>query len=69
MAVGKRVGNAVQRNRLRRRIRASLVEIDGVEPLPSGWYLVIARPEATGCSSVELREHLVRALEKAGGAP
>lgn len=68
MAVGRRVGSAVHRNRLRRQIRAILSELDAVDPLPSGWYLVIAQPSARGCSSAELRTHLVRVLAKAGAS-
>jgi len=68
MAVGRRVGSAVHRNRIRRRIRAILAELDSADPLPNGWYLVIAQPAARGCSSAELRDHIVRLLVKADAA-
>ncbi len=41
-AIGRPVGTAVVRNRLRRRLRALLADAD----LPAGWYLFGARPDA-----------------------
>ncbi len=43
-AIGRRTGNAVDRNRLRRRLRASLVQYGAV--LPPGWYLVGVSPRS-----------------------
>ena len=51
-AVGKRVGSAVVRNRLRRRLRASVDSI--AASLPGGAYLVAAGPSATKMSFEEL---------------
>lgn len=45
-AVGRRHGNAVARNRLRRRLRAAVREIATSAALPPGAYLVSARPGA-----------------------
>ena len=45
-AVPRRVGTAVQRNAVRRRLRAVLRDLDGQRRLPDGWYLVMVRPTA-----------------------
>lgn len=66
MAVGRRVGSAVVRNRLRRQVRSVLTELDRERPLRNGWYLVILHPSARGRSSDELRRDLNRALDRAG---
>ena len=60
-AIGRNVGGAVQRNRLRRRLRAVMSE-QGAR-LPSGAYLVGAGPGATSLSFDELKESVTRALE------
>lgn len=52
-AVGKRVGSAVVRNRLRRRLRAATAEVAG--QLGPGIYLISAAPEAAALSPDELR--------------
>lgn len=41
-AIGRNVGNAVTRNRLRRRLRAILADTE----VPGGWYLIGASPRA-----------------------
>lgn len=45
-AVGKATGGAVVRNRVRRRLRAALSEIQRDGRLPAGTYLLSARAEA-----------------------
>lgn len=45
-AVGKGAGGAVRRNRIRRRLRAGLRELQHQGRLPPGTYLLSARPEA-----------------------
>jgi ribonuclease P protein component len=60
-AVPRRVGKAVVRNRLRRRLRVIFAEADGDRAGP-GAYLVSVRPEATDLSFRELSEHVHRAL-------
>ena len=63
-AIGRRVGPAVVRNRLRRQLRAAVREIDrSTGGLAPGAYLVSLRPEAVGRSYDELRGHLGAALE------
>ena len=58
-AIGKRVGGAVVRNRLRRRLRAALSST--AAPLPAGDYLLGASPEAAALTFGELNV-LVREL-------
>ncbi|HLG92523.1 MAG TPA: ribonuclease P protein component [Acidimicrobiales bacterium] len=53
-AVGRKVGGAVQRNRLRRRLRAVFAEMAG--ELPPGAYLVSASRGAAELPYRELRE-------------
>ena len=50
-AIAKRVGNAVERNRLRRRLRVLMAELD---PAP-GSYLVSVAPAATALSYDDLK--------------
>lgn len=45
-AVGRPVGDAVTRNRVRRRLRAALRELHAADRLPHGDYLVGGRAEA-----------------------
>jgi ribonuclease P protein component len=62
-AINRRVGNAVIRNRLRRRLRAILV---GQAPdLPAGAYLVRTGPDAPLLAFDELKVAMSRALEQA----
>lgn len=68
-AIPKRVGGAVQRNRVRRRLRAILAEVaaDPAHRLPPGALVVTAGPEAAHRSSDELRidvERLLTVLER-----
>jgi ribonuclease P protein component len=60
-AVPRRVGNAVVRNLLRRRLRAIFAAADGDRAAP-GAYLVSIRPGAPDLSFRELSEHVDRAL-------
>lgn len=60
MAIPKRVGNAVVRNRVRRRIRAILATTDAVP----GMYLVSVAPEAATMTYQELQAVLATAVEK-----
>lgn len=59
--VGRRVGGAVERNRLRRRLR---VIANQVGP-SSGLYLIGARPSATKLSFMELRDVVSSAMSAA----
>jgi ribonuclease P protein component len=62
-AVNRKVGNAVQRNLLRRRMRAILAE--GATGLPIGAYLVRSGPEGPSLDFHELKVAMSQALERA----
>jgi ribonuclease P protein component len=59
-AIGRKVGTAPSRNRLRRRVRALLA--DRQDRLVPATYLVSARPGAADLSFDELRTFLMNAL-------
>ena len=62
-SVGKRVGNAVRRNLVKRRLRQIAAELVGHD----GWDLVvIARKDASGAGYRDLREALGRLLKSFG---
>lgn len=61
-AISKRVGSAVVRNKLRRRLREA-ARLDA--SLPTGAYLVRVQPKATGLGYPALAEHLHRAASSA----
>ena len=61
-AIGKKVGGAVVRNRLRRRLRALVADAARGGQLAPGAYLVGADPAAVGAPFPELRRHLTGAL-------
>ena len=62
-AVNRKVGNAVQRNLLRRRMRA--IVADRATDLPAGAYLVRSGPEGPALEFRELKVAMSRAMEKA----
>ena len=62
-AVGRRVGGAVVRNRLRRRLRAVVSELE--PQLKGGAYLVGAAPAATELTYGDLRRTVAEAVQQA----
>ncbi len=62
-AVGKRAGGAVVRNRLRRRLRASVAE--ATRSLVPGAYLVAAGPEAADLPYEDLKAQVIAAMTSA----
>jgi ribonuclease P protein component len=70
ISTGKRLGGAVVRNRVRRRIRETLRGMDGTT---AGWdILVVARPASAAASSSELQDalhRLMRSLRRMEGTP
>jgi ribonuclease P protein component len=66
-AINRRVGSAVERNRLRRRLRAIVSEQSA--SLPAGAYVVSTGPGGSSMEFDELKVAMNRALEKATGGP
>ncbi|MHB1088345.1 MAG: ribonuclease P protein component [Acidimicrobiales bacterium] len=64
-AISRKVGNAVTRNQIRRRLRA-LMDCSDPHPEP-GSYLIRCGNETGNLSYDELQHHLQRALERAHG--
>lgn len=62
-AISRKVGNAVARNRIRRRLRALLDDLNP-QPMP-GMYLIRCGFETGTLSYDELHTHLRKALERA----
>jgi len=62
-AIGRRVGSAVVRNRLRRRLRALMNE--AAPTLPVGAYMVVSGPEGPGLRYDELKVAMSQAVERA----
>ena len=67
-AVGRRAGGAVQRNRIRRRLRAVVAELERGGRLPPGAYLVGAGAPAMTMPSQELTRTLEDLVTEATGA-
>jgi ribonuclease P protein component len=67
-SIGRTVGTAVVRNKVRRRLRAAVRELDiSTGGLPTGAYLVVVRPEAVDRTYRELRDDLGWAIAAASG--
>jgi ribonuclease P protein component len=57
-AIGRAVGGAVVRNRLRRRLRHAVAAEMATGGLPGGWYLIGATPAAAAADGTALRASL-----------
>ena len=62
-ASGK-IGNAVVRNRARRRLRALANEILAVHALPEFDYVLIARKDTATCKYDDLRQDMINGLKR-----
>jgi ribonuclease P protein component len=65
-AVGRRFGNAVERNRARRRLRAAIA-LDEALLLPGGAYLLAAERTVMTIPFPTLREHVTTLLQQTRG--
>ncbi len=61
-AIGRKVGTAVVRNRLRRRLRDELAALGRAGLLAPGAYLIGLAPAAAALDGAALRRHLRTAL-------
>jgi ribonuclease P protein component len=69
-AIGRKVGPAVVRNRLRRRLREAVHDLDRTTGgLAPGAYLITLRPEAARLGYHDLRRDLEQAIGAATPAP
>jgi ribonuclease P protein component len=57
-AIGRSVGTAVVRNRMRRRLRHAVAELQADHRLPQGISLIIVQPDAVELDAAELRSSL-----------
>ncbi|AYF92055.1 ribonuclease P protein component [Apilactobacillus bombintestini] len=64
ISVGKKIGNAVHRNWVKRRIRQSLTELKPYLKQDVD-FLVIARPRADGISMADAKKNMVHVLKLA----
>jgi ribonuclease P protein component len=63
-AFSRAFGPAVTRNRMRRRLRAALRELDRVSPLPPGLLLIGGRPTAIEQTFDELTTNLAMLIDQ-----
>lgn len=63
-SISKKVGNAVARNRIRRRLRSALNEIVGARKSSVSAAMIVVYPSAVGRSYSELREQLDEVMKK-----
>ena len=61
-AIGRAVGTAVDRNRVRRRLRALIADRARAKGVPAGLYLIGARASASSSTSADLARDLDHVL-------
>lgn len=66
-AVPRRVGGAVVRNRIRRRLREGARDLERRGALPVRWYLVVVHPPAAAAATADLWSELARATARVSG--
>ncbi|MGB1506918.1 MAG: ribonuclease P protein component [Acidimicrobiales bacterium] len=66
-AIPRSVGSAVVRNRLRRRLRAVLAELDNEADLPGGNHLVRVSAPLTDWSHAKLRTTMADLMQRSSG--
>ena len=66
-SVGRSVGTAVVRNRVRRRLRAAVAAVAGSPLLPHGWLLVGARSSSSERTFDQLRQDVCTMLGAMAG--
>lgn len=62
LSVGKKIGNAVTRNKVKRQIRQSVFELQEDIVLPYD-LVIIARPNIVQLSTLEVKENLLHVLQ------
>ncbi len=67
--VTKKIGNAVQRNRIRRRLRAALAGLPTRCSQPGHDYVIVGKREALSLAFDRLQADLRRVIETMGRAP
>jgi ribonuclease P protein component len=68
-AVGRPIGSAVRRNRLRRRLRAAVRSVAADQQLQRGWLLIGAKPAASKQTFESLQKELNALLARAAATP
>ena len=65
--ITKKVGNAVERNRMRRRLKEAVRKLQGVHALGGTDYVLIARRPLLDCDFAQLMQDLEGALQRVKG--